>query len=221
MKRIDFENGTIAGNILGAALPMLIAQILNLLYNIVDRIYIARIPEIGTAALGAVGLCFPIIVIITAFSNLFGTGGAPLFSIFRGKKDSDTAKRIMNTSFTMLCVCATILMAVGFLFARPILILFGASAEAIIYAYPYMMLYLIGTLPSMIAVGMNPFINAQGYSSIGMLSVGFLHQNHLSAETDSDFLFRSPTRFRYMYSFQNDKKPPVPVSDTHTDSLTV
>ncbi len=99
MKRIDFENGTITGNILGAALPMLIAQILNLLYNIVDRIYIARIPEIGTAALGAVGLCFPIIVIITAFSNLFGTGGAPFFSIFRGKKDSDTAKRIMNTSF--------------------------------------------------------------------------------------------------------------------------
>ena len=171
MKRIDFENGTITGNILGAALPMLIAQILNLLYNIVDRIYIARIPEIGTAALGAVGLCFPIIVIITAFSNLFGTGGAPLFSIFRGKKDPDTARRIMNTSFTMLCVCAMILMAVGFLFARPILILFGASAEAIVYAYPYMMLYLIGTLPSMIAVGMNPFINAQGYSSIGMLSV--------------------------------------------------
>ena len=171
MKRIDFENGTITGNILGAALPMLVAQILNLLYNIVDRIYIARIPEIGTAALGAVGLCFPIIVIITAFSNLFGTGGAPLFSIFRGKKDPDTARRIMNTSFTMLCVCAMVLMAVGFLFARPILILFGASAEAIIYAYPYMMLYLIGTLPSMIAVGMNPFINAQGYSSIGMLSV--------------------------------------------------
>ena len=171
MKRIDFENGTITGNILGAALPMLIAQILNLLYNIVDRIYIARIPEIGTAALGAVGLCFPIIVIITAFSNLFGTGGAPLFSIFRGKKDPDTARRIMNTSFTMLCVCAMVLMAVGFLFARPILILFGASAEAIVYAYPYMMLYLIGTLPSMIAVGMNPFINAQGYSSIGMLSV--------------------------------------------------
>ena len=171
MKRIDFENGTITGNILGAALPMLVAQILNLLYNIVDRIYIARIPEIGTAALGAVGLCFPIIVIITAFSNLFGTGGAPLFSIFRGKKDPDTARRIMNTSFTMLCVCAVILMAVGFLFARPILILFGASADAIVYAYPYMMLYLIGTLPSMIAVGMNPFINAQGYSSIGMLSV--------------------------------------------------
>ena len=84
MKRIDFEHGTITGNILGAALPMLVAQLLSLLYNIVDRIYIARIPDVGTTALGAVGLCFPIIVIITAFSNLFGSGGAPLFSISRG-----------------------------------------------------------------------------------------------------------------------------------------
>ena len=171
MKRIDFEHGTVTGNILGAALPMLVAQILNLLYNIVDRIYIARIPDVGTAALGAVGLCFPVIVIITAFSNLFGTGGAPLFSIYRGKKDPETATRIMDTSFTMLCGCAIILMIFGFLFARPILVLFGASSDAIVYAYPYMMLYLIGTLPSMIAVGMNPFINAQGYSTVGMFSV--------------------------------------------------
>ena len=85
MKRIDFENGTVTGNILAATLPMLVAQILNLLYNIVDRVYIARIPGVGTAALGAVGLCFPMIVIITAFANLFGSGGAPLFSIYRGK----------------------------------------------------------------------------------------------------------------------------------------
>ena len=90
MKRIDFEHGTITSNILGAALPMLVAQILSLLYNIVDRIYIARIPGVGTTALGAVGLCFPIIVIITAFSNLFGGGGAPLFSISRGTKDTDS-----------------------------------------------------------------------------------------------------------------------------------
>lgn len=85
MKRIDFANGTVTGNILAATLPMLVAQILNLLYNIVDRVYIARIPEVGTAALGAVGLCFPLIVIITAFANLFGSDGAPLFSIYRGK----------------------------------------------------------------------------------------------------------------------------------------
>lgn len=78
MKQIDFDHGTVTGNILGAALPMLVAQILSLLYNIVDRIYIARIPSVGTTALGAVGLCFPIIVIITAFSNLFGSGGCPV-----------------------------------------------------------------------------------------------------------------------------------------------
>ena len=142
MKRIDFEHGTVTGNILGAALPMLVAQILSLLYNIVDRVYIARIPDVGTAALGAVGLCFPLIVVITAFSNLFGSGGAPLFSIERGKNNPQKA-----------------------------LTLFGASADAMVYAYPYMMLYLIGTLPSMIATGMNPFINAQGYSTVGMLSV--------------------------------------------------
>ena len=171
MKRIDFEHGTVTGNILGAALPMLVAQILNLLYNIVDRIYIARIPNIGTAALGAVGLCFPLIVVITAFSNLFGSGGAPLFSIYRGKGEPQRAANVMNTSFTMVCVCAVVLMAVGFIFARPLLVLFGASTDALVYAYPYLMIYLIGTLPSMIATGMNPFINAQGSSTIGMTSV--------------------------------------------------
>lgn len=171
MKRVDFENGTVTGNILEAALPMLVAQILNLLYNIVDRIYIARIAEVGTAALGAVGLCFPLIVIITAFANLFGNGGAPLFAIQRGQKDERKAVAIMNTSFTMVCASAIVLMAVGFLFARPILILFGASDNSLVYALPYMMIYLLGTLPSMVAVGMNPFINAQGYSLIGMCSV--------------------------------------------------
>ncbi|WP_432628213.1 MATE family efflux transporter [Brotaphodocola sp.] len=171
MKRVDFENGTVTGNILGASLPMLVAQILNLLYNIVDRIYIARIPGNGTTALGAVGLCFPLIVIITAFSNLFGSGGAPLFSIQRGKKNQQKATHIMGTSFTMLCFSAVILMIIGLVFAHPLLVLFGASENAMTYAHPYLLLYLIGTLPSMIAVGMNPFINAQGYSLIGMFSV--------------------------------------------------
>ena len=94
---------------------MLVAQILSLLYNIVDRIYIARIPSVGTTALGAVGLCFPIIVIITAFSNLFGSGGAPLFSINRGKGNIKKAEAIMNTSFSMLCICGVALMVIGML----------------------------------------------------------------------------------------------------------
>ena len=171
MKKIDFENGTITDNILSASIPMLVAQLLNLLYNVVDRIYIARIPHIGTTAIGAVGICFPVIVIITAFANLFGSGGTPLFSIYRGRKKNKEATLIMDTSFSMLCAGAFILMSCGMLFSKPILMVFGASDSTIVYAYPYMMIYLIGTLPSMIAIGMNPFINAQGYSTIGMFSV--------------------------------------------------
>lgn len=122
MKRIDFDNGKITTNILQAALPMLIAQILSLLYNIVDRIYIARIPNIGTAALGAVGLCFPIIVIITAFSNLFGSGGAPLFLLNEDAAIKKSWHDYEHFIF-MLSVCAIVLMCIGFIFARPILIL--------------------------------------------------------------------------------------------------
>ena len=111
------------------------------------------------------------VVAIIVFANLFGSGGAPLFSIYRGKKKEQEAARIMNTSFSMLCFSAVVLMVIGLLFARPLLVLFGASQDVLVYAYPYMMIYLVGTLPSMIAVGMNPFINAQGYSTVGMLSV--------------------------------------------------
>ena len=171
MKKIDFDNDSIKKNILQAALPMLAAQILSLLYNIVDRIYIARIPDMGTTALGAVGLCFPIIMLTIAFSNLFGSGGAPLFSIKRGMSDDRAANTIMNTSFTMVCTFAVVFTALCMIFAKPILIVFGASENALKYALPYLLIYLIGTLPSMISTGMNPFINAQGYSTTGMLSV--------------------------------------------------
>ena len=171
MKKIDFDNDSIKKNILQAALPMLVAQILSLLYNIVDRIYIARIPDVGTTALGAVGLCFPIIMLTIAFSNLFGSGGAPLFSIKRGMSDDRAANTIMNTSFTMVCTFAVVFTALCMIFAKPILIVFGASENALKYALPYLLIYLIGTLPSMISTGMNPFINAQGYSTTGMLSV--------------------------------------------------
>ena len=171
MKRIDFENGTVTRNIFSAAIPMLVAQILSLLYNIVDRIYIARIPEVGTTALGAVGLCFPLIVIIHCLRQSVRQWRRACFSINRGKKDNQKAQEVMNTSFTMVCGSGIILMIAGMLFARPLLVLFGASEDALVYAYSYMMIYLIGTVPSMIATGMNPFINAQGYAIIGMLSV--------------------------------------------------
>lgn len=171
MKKIDFENGKISNNILAAVLPMMAAQIVNLLYNIVDRIYISRIPEVGTAALGGVGLCFPIIMMVAAFSNLFGIGGAPLFSIQLGKGDSANAGKIMNLSFSMLTACGAVLTACGLVFATPLLRLFGASDNSLTYAYPYLMIYMLGTIPTMYSTGLNPYINAQGYSLVGMITV--------------------------------------------------
>ena len=150
---------------------MFAAQALNLLYNIVDRIYIARIPVIGTAALGAVGLCFPIVILITAFTNMFGSGGAPLFSISRGAGDRKEASGIQNTSFFLLLVTSILLTLIGELAGAPVLRMFGASDQAMVHALPYLRIYLIGTVFSMISTGMNPFINAQGYSMIGMTTV--------------------------------------------------
>ena len=171
MKRVDFANGKILQNILQTMLPLLAAQILNLLYNIVDRIYIARIPEIGTAALGAVGLCFPLIILITAFTNLFGMGGAPLFAIERGRRNETKAAEYMNTAFFLLVSTAVLLTAAGEIAAGPVLSLFGASGQSLPYALPYLRIYLAGTLFSMIATGMNPYINAQGFSLAGMTTV--------------------------------------------------
>jgi len=171
VKKVDFSSGSITGNIIKTAAPMLVAQILNLLYSIVDRIYIARIPDIGTAAIGAVGLCFPVITIIAAFTNLFGSGGSPLFAMARGRRDREEASLTMNLSYTMLIISGIILMVIGEVFARPILIAFGASESALTHALPYMRIYLLGTVFSLIATGMNPFINAQGFSVVGMLTV--------------------------------------------------
>lgn len=171
MKQIDFENGGTLSNILSAALPMLVAQILNLLYNIVDRIYIARIHGIGTAALGAVGLCFPIVILISAFTNMYGSGGAPLFSIERGRGNDNAAKAYQNTSFFLILVTAVILTVFGEIFGGPILSIFGASPEALRYALPYLRIFLVGTIFSMVATGMNPFITAGGYAVVGMTTI--------------------------------------------------
>ncbi|MBE5842752.1 MAG: MATE family efflux transporter [Butyrivibrio sp.] len=171
MKQIDFKNGKILNIILATAIPMLVAQILNLLYNIVDRIYIARIPEVGTAALGAVGLCFPVVILVTAFTNMYGSGGAPLFSMARGRGDKKEAAAIQNTSFFLLIVTSVPLILIGEFFGEPILRLFGASSEALTFALPYLRIYMIGTAFSMISTGMNPFINAQGFSIVGMTTV--------------------------------------------------
>lgn len=171
MKQIDFSNGRILENIALSAAPMLVAQLLSLLYNIVDRIYIGKIEGIGVVALGAVGLCFPIITLITAFTNLFGSGGAPLCSIQRGKKNLEKAQSIMNTSFYMLVFLSLFITIFGFIFCDPLLYLFGASSNTIGYASSYMHIYFLGTLFSMVSLGLNPFINAQGFSRTGMTTI--------------------------------------------------
>jgi len=171
MHQVDFSNGRITRNILQTALPMLVAQIVNLLYNIVDRIYIGRIPGIGSYALGAVGLCFPLIIIITAFTNLYGSGGAPLCSIERGRGNTEKASLILNLSYFMLTATSLVLILLGELLARPVLVAFGASAENLVYSLPYLRIYLLGTVFSMTATGLNPYINAQGFPGMGMLTV--------------------------------------------------
>ena len=145
-------------------------KILNLLYSIVDRIYIGRIPHIGTQALGAVGLCFPIIIVITGFTNMFGLGVAPLFSMALGQGDKRKAAEIQNTAFRLL-LSAILLTILGELFGRELLLLFGAEGREIPISLSYLQVYLLGTVFLMISTGMNPYINAQGYAAIGMCSV--------------------------------------------------
>lgn len=171
MKKVDFENGKIWKNILQTAFPMLVAQVISLLYNIVDRIYIGRIPEIGTEALGAVGITFPVIILVTGFTNMFGLGGSPLFSIELGRENKVKAEAIINTVLRLLIIAAVIITIIGEVFAEPILMVFGATGDELVYAVPYMRIYLTGTVFTMLATGLNPFINAQGYSTIGMITV--------------------------------------------------
>ena len=167
----DFSTGNVYRNIMEVAVPMIIAQVLNLLYNIVDRIYIGRIRDIGATALTGVGLCFPIITLITAFTYLFGNGGAPLCSMERGRGNREEAEMLMGNTFVMLIGTGAILTAIGLIFYRPILYAFGASDLTFSYAADYIRIYLLGTLFVMITLGMNPFINSQGFGNTGMLTI--------------------------------------------------
>ena len=167
----DFSTGNVYRNIMEVALPMIMAQLLNLLYNVVDRMYIGRIPEVGTMALTGVGLCFPIITLINAFTLLYGNGGAPLCAMERGRGNDREAGMLMGNSFVLLVGTGVVLTVAGLIGYRPILQLFGASEVTLPYAADYIRIYLMGTVFVMIAVGMNPFINSQGFGNVGMLSV--------------------------------------------------
>ncbi len=153
------------------AIPSVIAQVINILYNIVDRIYIGHISGVGAAALTGVGLTFPIITLISAFSAFVGSGGAPLASIWMGKNDKKHAEKILGTGVFMLLCFSLILMAVFLIFQRPLLYAFGASDATIGYAMEYLTIYLIGTVFVEIALGLNPFIIAQGRSTTAMMSI--------------------------------------------------
>lgn len=171
MNQIDFDRGSVHANIMQAALPMLAAQILSLLYSIVDRMYIGRIPGTGTLALGGVGLCFPVVMLMTAFANLYGFGGAPLCAMERGRGNKEAAGKVMNTAYFMLLFCGILLTAAAYILAVPMLRLFGASDETLPYAYSYLQIYAAGTVPYMLATGLNPYINAQGFARKGMQTV--------------------------------------------------
>ena len=153
------------------ALPAVIAQLVNVLYNIVDRIYIGRIPEIGTTALTGLGVCFPILMLITAFSAFVGSGGAPLASIQLGKGNRAQAEKILGNGVTILIVFSIILTTVFMIFKKPLLFAFGASNDTIVYALQYIGIYLCGTIFVQAAVGLNTFITCQGQAKIAMFSV--------------------------------------------------
>lgn len=171
MRKGDFSQGKVSGNILRLGLPMMLAELVHVLYNIVDRMYIGHMPEGGTIALTGLGICFPLITLIGAFANLFSTGGATLATIARGRQQDEKAERIMNTAFTALLLTGLFLSAVLYLSAPVTLRLLGGDAETLPAALGYFRIYVLGTVPVLISLGMNPFINAQGFPRIGMVTV--------------------------------------------------
>ena len=166
----DFSKGSVVKNILTLALPMTLAQLINILYNIVDRMYIGRIPDHATLSLTGLGLSMPIISAVIAFANLFGVGGAPLCSIARGKGDIKGAEKVVGNAFTMLLCTGVLLTVTGLLFKKPLLYAFGASDATFPFADSYLSIYLLGWTFVTVSLGMNSYINAQGFARMGMVT---------------------------------------------------
>ena len=157
--------------LLKLSIPTVIAQLINMLYNIVDRIYIGHIPSDGSLALTGVGVCMPIIMIVTAFAALVSSGGAPRASIYMGKQDNESAENILGNCFLLQIVISLILTAILLIWSKDLLLAFGASENTISYATDYMHIYAFGTLFVQLTLGMNAFITAQGFTTISMVSV--------------------------------------------------
>ncbi len=164
----DFSRGSVKGHILAQAMPLMLAQLAQLLYNVVDRVYIGHLPGAGSLALTGIGLAFPLTTLIAAFTNLFGTGGAALFAIARGARDEKRAERLLGQTALLLTGTSVLLFGLCYRFRQPILYLFGASDASYAYADAYLRIYLLGTVFSMLTAGLNGFINAQGFPRIGM-----------------------------------------------------
>lgn len=170
-KEVDLGGEPVKHLLFILAVPAITSQVVNALYNMVDRMYIGHIEDVGSEALTGVGICFPIIMIISAFAYLVGMGGAPRASIFMGKGDKDSAERILGNCFSALIVVALLLTAVTLIFLEPLLYLFGASENTIGYAKDYMVIYAAGTIFVQVTLGLNAFISAQGFSKISMMTV--------------------------------------------------
>lgn len=170
IKRPDMGEGNVRGLLIKMALPAVLAQIVNLLYNIVDRIYIGHLPEVGDYALTGVGLFTPILMLITAFAMLCGAGGAPNAGIALGRGDKERAERIMGNCFTLLLGISVVLTVAFYVFAPKLLALFGGSENTLPYAIDYARIYTVGTVFVLIVMGMNVFITAQGNAKIAMLT---------------------------------------------------
>ncbi len=166
----DFSKGKVWKNIISQAIPLILAQLVQLLYNVVDRIYIGHLPVENNIALTGVGLAFPVITLIMAFTSLIGMGGATMFAIARGAKEEEKAEKIMGNAVSLLIICAAVLMVVCYAFQKPILYLFGASDASYVYAAEYLQIYLLGTVFSMLTSGLNGFINSQGFPKVGMMT---------------------------------------------------
>lgn len=170
MKQHDLGKERIGKLIFSLSVPMIISQIVNLLYNMVDRIYIGRLPD-GELAMAALGVSFPMIAVVAAFAQLFGNGGAPLSAIRMGEKRNDKAEQIMTNSFVMLILIGAILTATTLIFRKQILLLFGADNETLPYAMSYLTIYAIGTIFVQLTMGMNAYITCQGFTKISMCTV--------------------------------------------------
>lgn len=170
-KEADLGHDNIGKLLLSLALPAILAQIINVLYNMVDRMYIGHIENIGPDALTGVGVTMPVIMCISAFAALVSMGGAPRASIMMGKGKNDQAEKILGNCTSMLLIISVALTALFLIFGRSILLMFGASEKTIVYAWAYMEIYACGTIFVQLALGLNAFINAQGYAKIGMMTV--------------------------------------------------